>query len=56
MAQYAAGTKFPSSERARAIENAIHDLGRDLLKLRIAVKGERKRRSAKARKKTRHVA
>jgi hypothetical protein len=40
MAQYAAGNKFPSSERALAIENAIHDLGRDLLKVRVAVKGE----------------
>jgi transcriptional regulator with XRE-family HTH domain len=41
MAQYAAGTKFPSSERARAIEKAIHELGQDLLNLQIAVKGER---------------
>ena len=40
MAQYAAGTKFPSTERARVIEQAIHGLGRDLLKLKIAVKGE----------------
>jgi transcriptional regulator with XRE-family HTH domain len=39
MAQYASGTKFPSPERAHAIERAIHELGRDLLKLRIAVKG-----------------
>ena len=56
MAQYAAGSKFPSPERARAIEKAIHDLGRDLLKLRIAVKGARAQRSAKPRKKTRYVA
>jgi DNA-binding transcriptional regulator YdaS (Cro superfamily) len=56
MAQYAAGNKFPSSERARAIENAMHELGRDLLKLRIAVKGESIRHSAKAGKKTRNVA
>jgi DNA-binding transcriptional regulator YdaS (Cro superfamily) len=46
MAQYAAGTKFPSSERALAIEKAIHELGRDLLKLQIALKGQR----AKSRK------
>ena len=41
MAQYAAGKKFPSSEWARTIEKAIHELGRDLLKLHIAVKGAR---------------
>src|SRR5580658_6470559 len=41
MAQYAAGTKYPSSKRAQAIETAIHELGRDLLKLQIAVKGDR---------------
>lgn len=41
MAQYAAGTKFPSPDRARAIEKAIHELGRDLLDLQIAVKGKR---------------
>jgi len=44
MAQYAAGKKFPSPERARKIEKTIHELGRDLLKLRIAVKGESLRR------------
>jgi DNA-binding transcriptional regulator YdaS (Cro superfamily) len=55
MAQYAAGTKFPSSERAHAIEKAIHELGRDLLKLQIAVKGERLR-SRKIKKKNKHVA
>ena len=41
MAQYAAGNKFPSLERAKEIEKAIHDLGRDLLKVKIAVKGVR---------------
>lgn len=51
MAQYASGNKFPSPERARAIEDAIHDLGRDLLKLRIAVNGEIVKQSRKARKK-----
>jgi DNA-binding transcriptional regulator YdaS (Cro superfamily) len=55
MAQYAAGTKYPSSERAQAIEKAIHELGRDLLKLQIAVKGERVRRR-KAKKKVKQIA
>jgi DNA-binding transcriptional regulator YdaS (Cro superfamily) len=55
MAQYAAGSKFPSPERARAIEKAIHGLGRDLLKLRIAVKGASIRRSTKPGKKTRQA-
>ena len=41
MAQYAAGKKFPSPERAKEIEKAIHALGRDLLKIKIAVKGIR---------------
>jgi hypothetical protein len=41
MAQYAAGKKFPSLERAKEIEKAIHGLGRDLLKVKIAVKGVR---------------
>ena len=39
MAQYAAGKKFPSLERAKEIEKAIHNIGRDLLKVKIAVKG-----------------
>lgn len=56
MAQYAAGNKFPSSERACAIEEAIHDLGRDLLKLKIAVKGEKISRLEKGRKKAKRVA
>ena len=55
MAQYAAGTKYPSTERARAIEQAIHELGRELLKLQIAVKGQRVT-SRKIPKKTKHVA
>lgn len=55
MAQYAAGTKFPSSERAAAIEKAIHELGRDLLDLQIAVKGERIGRR-KTTKKVKHTA
>jgi len=56
MAQYAAGSKFPSPERARTIEKAMHDLGRDLLRLRIAVKGEKVSRSKTRVKKARHVA
>jgi transcriptional regulator with XRE-family HTH domain len=55
MAQYAAGTKFPSTERARAIEAAIHELGRDLLNLQIAVKGERVGRR-KTRNKVKNIA
>lgn len=43
-------------EEARTIEKAIHELGRDLLKLRIAVKGVSIKRSSKTRKKTRHIA
>lgn len=39
MAQYAAGAKFPSVERAMEIEKAIHDLGRDLMGVKLAVKG-----------------
>jgi hypothetical protein len=54
MAQYAAGTKFPSTERVEAIEKAIHELGRDLLKLRIAVRGERIGRRKP--KKVKHIA
>lgn len=56
MAQYASGNKFPSLERAQAIEDAIHDLGRDLLQIQIAVNGEIVRQSRKAKKKTRQKA
>lgn len=56
MAQYASGNKFPSPERALAIEEAIHDLGRDLLQIRIAVRGEMIRQSRKAPKKARQKA
>ncbi|SRR5258708_6459380 len=56
MAQYASGNKFPSLERALAIENAIHDLGRDLLQIRIAVNGEIVKQSQKNRKKARQKA
>lgn len=41
MAQYAAGTKFPSVERAKEIEKVIHSLGRDLMEVKLAVKGRR---------------
>lgn len=51
MAQYAAGNKFPSTERAREIENAIHDLGRDLLDIQIAVRGKKLKRINQAKKK-----
>lgn len=39
MAQYAAGKKFPSAQRAKTIEKAIHELGRDLMGVKLAVKG-----------------
>jgi hypothetical protein len=47
MAQYAAGTKFPSIERALEIEKAIHDLGRDLMGVKLAVKGRSLKTSKK---------
>ena len=56
MAQYASGNKFPSPERALAIEDAIHDLGRDLLEIQIAVNGEVIKQSQKNRKKARQKA
>ncbi|HEV2480608.1 MAG TPA: helix-turn-helix transcriptional regulator [Puia sp.] len=46
MAQYAAGKKFPSLQRAGEIEKAIHDLGRDLLKVKIAIKGVRAKKKS----------
>jgi hypothetical protein len=56
MAQYAAGTKFPSVERAREIEKVIHELGRELMEVKLAVKGRSlkntKTRTPKARQKT----
>jgi hypothetical protein len=51
MAQYTAGNKFPSTERARDIENAIHDLGRDLLGIKIAVRGKKLKRINQTKKK-----
>jgi len=33
--QYARGIKHPSLEQAKKIEDAIHELGRDLLKIRL---------------------
>jgi hypothetical protein len=45
MAQYAAGKKHPSFERAKEIENVIHDLGRDLLEIKLALNGTSLRRS-----------
>lgn len=56
MAQYASGNKFPSPERALEIEEAIHDLGRDLLQLRIAVNGELAKQSKKNQRKARQKA
>jgi hypothetical protein len=48
MAQYAAGKKHPSLERAKEIENVIHDLGRDLLEIKLALNGNSLRRSRAA--------
>lgn len=41
MAQYAAGIKFPSVERAKEIEKVIHGFGNELRSVKIALKGER---------------
>jgi hypothetical protein len=35
MRQYSAGIKFPSAERVKEIENAIHTIGEELSKVRI---------------------
>jgi DNA-binding transcriptional regulator YdaS (Cro superfamily) len=56
MAQYAAGKKFPSTERAKDIENAIHELGRDLLGVKIAVRGKRLKQANKVKKKVKQKA
>ena len=37
MRQYVAGFKYPSPERAKAIEHVINDLGRELLGVKLAV-------------------
>lgn len=37
MRQYVAGLKYPSPERARAIEHIINDLGRELMKIKVIV-------------------
>jgi hypothetical protein len=39
MRQYASGIKFPSYERAKKIEQVIHDLGKELIDIKISVKG-----------------
>src|ERR1700722_8368872 len=54
MAQYAAGIKYPSGERGKKIEETIHNLGRDLLEVKLALNGQDLKRSktAAARKKT----
>ena len=36
MRQYTSGIKFPSYERAKQIETAIHKIGKDLLKVKVA--------------------
>jgi DNA-binding transcriptional regulator YdaS (Cro superfamily) len=54
MAQYASGTKYPSLERAQKIEEAIHELGRDLLEIKLALNGQdlKKSKTIAARKKS----
>ncbi len=37
MRQYVAGFKYPSLERAKAIEHIINDLGRELIGIKLAV-------------------
>jgi hypothetical protein len=48
MAQYAAGKKFPSAQRAKEIEKAIHELGRELMGVKLAVKGRSLKNAKKA--------
>jgi len=40
MRQYASGIKFPSFERAKHIELVIHELGKEMIGIKIAVKGK----------------
>jgi len=38
MSQYASGIKFPSYERAKQIEQVIHELGKEMIDIKISVK------------------
>lgn len=38
MRQYASGIKFPSFERAQQIERVIHELGKEMISVKIATK------------------
>lgn len=40
MRQYASGIKFPSFERAKQIEQIIHELGKEMIGIKISVKGK----------------
>lgn len=40
MRQYASGIKFPSLERAKKIEQVIHELGKEMIDIKISVKGK----------------
>lgn len=40
MRQYASGIKFPSLERAKQIEQVIHELGKEMIGIKISVKGK----------------
>lgn len=35
MRQYASGIKYPSEERVKEIENAVHQIGRELTKVKL---------------------
>lgn len=40
MRQYASGIKFPSLERTKKIEQVIHELGKEMIDIKISVKGK----------------
>jgi transcriptional regulator with XRE-family HTH domain len=40
MRQYASGIKFPSFERAKQIEQVIHEMGKEMIGVKISVKGK----------------
>lgn len=40
MRQYASGVKYPSYERAKEIEKAIHYMGQDLLSIKVAIRSK----------------
>ncbi|MDB5248821.1 MAG: hypothetical protein JWQ40_3215 [Segetibacter sp.] len=44
MRQYASGIKFPSYERAKLIERVIHELGQEMMGIKISAKVQAKPR------------